>query len=67
MPGARAAAPEAIACVPGAVTGRWLVPLELVPEFTDLVSNVHGRAAGKLGHPGLFADFVAGKPVSPKP
>ena len=37
----------------GADVGRLVadsLPLELIPQFTDLVSNVHGRAAGNVAH-----------------
>ena len=30
------------------------LPLELIPQFTDLVANVHGRAAGKLSMRGTL-------------
>jgi len=31
------------------------LPLELVPQFTDLVSNVHGRASGKFAMRGTLS------------
>lgn len=40
------------------------IPLELIPQFTDLVSNVHGRAAGRvslrgtLKRPSLVGGFT---------
>jgi translocation and assembly module TamB len=30
------------------------MPLELIPQFTDVVSNVHGRAAGRVAMRGTF-------------
>jgi translocation and assembly module TamB len=30
------------------------LPIELIPQFTDLVSNVHGRAAGKFSFRGTL-------------
>jgi translocation and assembly module TamB len=30
------------------------LPLELIPQFTDLVANVHGRAAGKMSMRGTL-------------
>jgi hypothetical protein len=46
---------------PGALLAR------LGPDVERSPMGPSERAAGKLGHPGLFADFVAGKPVSPRP
>jgi translocation and assembly module TamB len=32
------------------------LPIDLIPEFTDLVSNVHGRAAGRISVRGTIRD-----------
>ena len=43
--------------LPRADVGRLVadsLPLELIPQFTDVVSNVHGRAAGKVAMRGTL-------------
>jgi hypothetical protein len=47
-------------------TGQGALLARLGPSVEKSPMAPSERAAGKLGHPGLFADFLAGKPVSPK-